>query len=349
MNTFSLLEEILQNNNIEYIIEKLYIHKWNIKRWLLLKKVPDDYYNDLNELLNNKYPIKDSFKDKDQYFTKPEVAKTLYEMTVKKLEGLDIDLKEYTFIEPSAWNWTFYDLFPYDRRIWIDIEKQAGKDDFIIQNFLLYKPETKKNIIIWNPPFWLRWNLALRFINHAYDFADVVAFILPPLFNSNWKGNPKDRIKWYKLLHSEELDKNSFIYPNWKDVTVNTIFQIWVKIKKDKIKEEDNKSCSDYIKIYSLSDWWTPSSTRNKKMLDKCDIYLPSTCFKNMKVHNSFEELPNRRWYWIKILKDYDKINNILKNEIDWEKESFLSTNHAFNLRTSIIENALINKWYFNK
>lgn len=51
------------------------------------------------------------------------------------------------------------------------------------------------------------------------------------------------------------------------------------------------------MSVYSLSDGGTPSSIRNKKILNKCDIYLPSTCFgkDNMKYYDNFEELPNRK------------------------------------------------------
>jgi len=350
MKTYDLLIELLNSwKTEEDIINMLNIHKWTFKRWLSEQKVPDDYFFDFNFLLGWKYPNKNSFKDKDQYFTKPEIAKKLYNIFLNEIQKIGINIEDYIFIEPSAWNWIFYDLFPQNKRIGIDIEIQKWKD-FLHTNFLYYKPkENWKYIVFWNPPFWLRWNLALRFINHAVEFADIVAFILPPLFNSDWKWTPKNRIKNYKLLYSEELPKNSFIYPNWKEVSVNTIFQIWTKVNKDKIKEEKKESCDQYIKVYSLSDWWTPSTTRNKKMLDKCDIYLPSTTFQEMKTFNSFQELPHKRWYWIKILKDFNNIKNILKNEIDWEEEAFFSTNHAKNLRVSLIEKALIKKGIKNK
>jgi hypothetical protein len=77
-------------------------------------------------------------------------------------------------------------------------------------------------------------------------------------------------------------------------------------------------------------------------MLDKCDIYLPSTCFgkETMKIYSSFNDLPNRKGYGIVFIKD--KVNMIKKSkEIDWSEISFLSTNSAYNLRTSLIIKAL--------
>ena len=78
-------------------------------------------------------------------------------------------------------------------------------------------------------------------------------------------------------------------------------------------------------------------------MLNSCDIYIPSTCFgiENMKIYNSFEELPKRRGYGVVF---YDKKEeNLLKSKnIEWGKISFLSTNSASNLRVSKITDALL-------
>lgn len=53
----------------------------------------------------------------------------------------------------------------------------------------------------------------------------------------------------------------------------------------------------------------------------------------------SFNKLPNKRGYGIVFLKDIE--NNIEKfKKIDWTKIAFLSTNSAYNLRTSQIEKA---------
>lgn len=60
-----------------------------------------------------------------------------------------------------------------------------------------------------------------------------------------------------------------------------------------------------------------------------------------MTTYNSFEELPNRRGYGIKIIKNYDKIYKIIKS-IDWPSKSFFTTNSSYNLRTSIITETLV-------
>ena len=79
-------------------------------------------------------------------------------------------------------------------------------------------------------------------------------------------------------------------------------------------------------------------------MFNKCDIYIPSTCFgkSNMKYYESFNTLPNKRGYGI-VFNKYKNINiNKFKN-IKWEDISFLSTNSAYNLRSSKIHDIFNN------
>jgi hypothetical protein len=348
--TFDLLNEVLQKYTIEDVVDKLFIHRGTINRWISTKKVPDNYYGDLNELLENKYPQKESSRDKDQFFTNKNVSEYCYKKTLEILKEFEIDIKDYTFIEPSAGCCNFYEILPENKRIGIDIEPKGYlQNELIKKNYLNYIPKEGRYIVIGNPPFGLRGNLALRFINHSYKFADVVAFILPPLFNSTGKGVPMTRVKGYKLAHTEPLPLKSFEYPDGTEVEVATIFQVWIKINTDKIKNNTIKNCNSFIKIYSLSDGGTPSSSRNKNMLNKCNVYLPSTCFKGMKAYKTFEELPNRRGYGIVFLKNINELNEVFYDKINWQEVAFLSTNSAINLRTDLIQQAIINKGFYDR
>ena len=94
----------------------------------------------------------------------------------------------------------------------------------------------------------MRGNLALKFINHAHDFADFVCFIVPQLFDSNGKGSCKSRVEGYNLIHSEIID-SSFYYPGGVDVEVNCVFQIWSKLHES---TEERINLNNIIKIYSF-------------------------------------------------------------------------------------------------
>lgn len=324
------------------------IHKGTINRWILKKEIPINYFNHINKLLNGTHKInltqEEKYKNMDQFFTPEKIAIDLIEKSINFIENnWDIDLSEYTLIEPSAGSGNFYFNFPknkFKKIIGMDIEphnKQIKKQDW-----LEYNTKTKKNIVIGNPPFGLRGQLALQFINHAAEFCDFICFILPPLFNSNGKGSPMLRInKDFYLAKEFKITNDNFLYPNGKKIQVNSIFQIWTKVFSKNIKPiAPPKKESEWIKIYSLSNGKTSSSKRNVKMIGNCDYYLPSTTFNSIKLMRNFVDLPHKRGYGIVILKDKDKIKSIIE-KIDWNLVSFKSTNSANNLRMQLIIQAI--------
>jgi hypothetical protein len=287
----------------------------------------------LNNMKIN-YPNYD-YTEKDQFYTPEETADNCFEIFKKVLIKLKDDKKIYTYIEPSAGSGNFLKVLPKNRVIALDIEPK-GKN-IIKKDYLLWKPSiNKKYIVFGNPPFGLRGHLELQFINHSYDFADYVCFILPQLFESDGKGVPRKRVKGYYLIYSEKLD-TLFYSPCKKEIKVNCIFQIWSKKhKSDEFLIKDINT--DIIKIYSLSDEGTPSTTRHKKMFHNCDIYIPSTIYgkENMKYYDTFEKLPRKKGYSIFFNKN--KEENLEKfKSINWSEVAFLSTNSAYNIRTSQI------------
>ncbi len=338
-NNFEFFDKLQSTYSLQFIADELGVHKGTLIRWNKLKEVPPQYYFDLCRLggINVDYSGF-SVKEKDQFYTQKELAKSCYNKSISIIKELGIDINNYNFIEPSAGSGSFFNIFPKDRRIGLDIEPKC--EGVIQKDFLLWEPETSHNIIIGNPPFGLRGHLALKFINRAAKFCDFVCFILPPLFSSDGKGSCMGRVKGLNLIHSEIID-SSFYYPDGKSVSVNVVFQIWSKYHT--VIEEKTVDLSGIIKLYSLSDGGTPSSTRNKAHLYNCDYYLPSTVFgrDTMKLYKNFKELPCSRGYGIKILSQKNKIEKIIQ-KIDWSTVAFLSTNGAFNLRFSIIEKAIV-------
>ena len=340
--------EILSKYSVSLLCSNLNLHRGTINRWCSNKEVPLNYFNQINKLLNYKYSLNISkeeyYKSFDQFFTPSSVSKKLINETIGFIEGnWDIDLSTYDLIEPSAGDGSFYFNFPknkFKRIIALDIEpknKQITKLDW-----LEYKPSNKKNIVIGNPPFGLRGQLALQFINHAAKYCDFICFVLPPLFNSNGKGSPMLRIdKNFYLAKEIKIEDNNFVYPNGKKVKINSIFQIWSnKFSKTVLPILPPKKISEWIKVYSLSNGSSSNSKRNIQMIGKCDFYLPSTSFRKIVLETEFKNLPNNRGYGIVILKNKTKIRNIIKN-INWDEISFKSTNSANNLRSQLIIQAI--------
>lgn len=311
------------------------LHLGTIKRWIELKSVPPQYWFDLARILDINVDY-ESFtaKEKDQFFTEPSAAVDCLSSLYALLRDNNIDPNEYTFIEPSAGDGSFFNCLPPDRRIGLDIEPRA--DGVIAQDFLTWTPPPGKYICVGNPPFGLRGHTALKFINHASTFCDFVAFIVPQLFNSNGKGSCKGRVLGLNLIHTDTTD-TTFHNPDGTNVKVNVVFQVW---SKNIESPEVINNLDGIIKLVSLSDGGTPSSTRNKALHHKCDYYLPSTVFgsSSMRLYNTFDELPLRRGYGIIVLTNEETIGAIIR-ATDWTNVAFVSTNNAYNLRFDLITN----------
>lgn len=338
-NIFKLFDTLIHTHGYKKISNEFNVALGTVKRWKELNSIPKQYHFDLMKMgnIDIDYSLY-SYSDKDQFFTTEDTAKYCYKKYIEIINQYDENPSEYTYIEPSAGSGNFLKILPKNT-IAFDIEPRHNK--VVKQDYLLWKPNDKQRYCVFgNPPFGLRGQLALKFINHSYSFADYVCFILPQLFASDGKGVPRKRVKGYYLIHSEPL-KTYFQDPDNKKIKINCIFQIWSKhhINENYIIKNNN---NEDITIYSLSDGGTSSTTRNKEMFYKCDAYLPSTCFgeHNMKYYESFDLLPGRKGYGI--VFHVNKKEYLIKfKSINWGKVAFLSTNSAYNIRSSQIDDAL--------
>ena len=116
----------------------------------------------------------------DKYYTPPHIAKLCIDR-VYEIIGED-NISE--IIEPSAGNGSFSNQI--ENCIAYDIEPEH--ENIVEQDYLSldidYKP---KRLIIGNPPFGSRMNLAQKFFKKSVEIADYIAFILPisQLANTN--------------------------------------------------------------------------------------------------------------------------------------------------------------------
>ena len=325
-----------------------------VLRWWRLKHIPIYYHHALLNFCEGRLGMnktKLSTSNKEQFYTPTGLALKCYFAFLDVSLDLGINLDEYRWLEPSAGIGTFLSLFPGKNKEGIDIHVEQKYEGDIQQiDFMDWQPNPNtKYVILGNPPFGLRGQLALQFINKAADFADLVGFILPPLFDSDGRGSPGTRVdKRYKLAYSKYLGKQTFLLPERKETRVNTIFQVWSRAAHDKIKQVARKTCKDYMRVYSLSDGGMSDSSRNVDKIDKCDLYLPSSCFKGMGAYDSFAALPVKRGYGVIIHKDKKQILDVLRKN-DWNKTAFQSTNGATNLRISLIENVIIEQGFYDK
>ena len=194
-------------------------------------------------------------KQKGQFYTKKEVAKSCTDFLFSSIESI-LPKDNVLFLEPSAGYGCFYDeINKRDKNIiGFDIEpkhKEVKKIDFLSFNFFneIEKFKNKNIIVIGNPPFGKKSKLAIDFINRSSLFSDIICFILPNQFK---KYSTHSKLnKNLKLIKQFEIKKNSFYTEKEKDYDVNCVFQIWTNLKtnlkdlrikdKPKIEHKDFK------------------------------------------------------------------------------------------------------------
>jgi hypothetical protein len=330
-----IIKDLFTRYSLKELANELNVATGTITRWIELNSIPKQYEFDILKLSNIKIDYSYySSKEKDQFFTPVDTVVNCFKIFTDVIKSFGENSTDFKYIEPSAGDGRFLEVLPSDT-IALDIEPRHPS--VINADYLNWFPNEKNKFVVFgNPPFGLRGHTALKFINHSYEFAEYVCFILPQLFESDGKGVPRKRVKGYNLIHSTKLLSN-FYEPGGNSIKINTIFQIWSKKHTNNMYDIIDYT-NDKMRIYSMSDGGTVSSTRNKDMIGKCDVYIPSTCFgkENMKCYMNFEDLPGRKGYGIVFADDKkNMVNKMLTTE--WDKISFLSTNSAYNLRSSQI------------
>jgi hypothetical protein len=343
MELVPILNELVEKYGKRTICEKLNLSSGTVDRWIEKKSVPTIYEFDLLKLSDIKIDYtRYSSKQKDQFYTPISTAKKCYDLFSDEINKYGDKVDYFDYIEPSAGDGSFVKVLP-SNTVAFDVEPK--QENIIEQDYLEWTPmdnNAKRLVVFGNPPFGMRGHTALKFINHSNKFAEYVCFILPQLFESDGKGAPRKRVKGFNLIFSTKLE-SLFYEPNKNELKINTIFQIWSK-NHTNTEYDIKKYETDKMKIYSLSDGGTVESTRNKHMIDNCDVYLPSTCFgiSNVKCCLNFKELPCERGFGL-VFSEYCK-NEMMEKVmgIKWKEIAFLSTNSAYNLRSSQIYSALL-------
>lgn len=359
MNTLELFKKIKRKKTNKDISELLFIHKGTVDRWDRLNEVPDFYHNDLLRILGLESEFSVNIKDSDQFYTLPDTAKKCFSLFEKQMKKYKINTLKYVYVEPGAGCGHFYTLLPPKRRIGIDIQPQKSpltnklQKDIIKGDFLSWKPPiNNKYISIGNPPFGRNGKIALDFVIKSFEFSEIVAFILPPIFDSTGKGSCKNRLikLGFNLLFTKKLD-DSFLYPNGDKVKVKTVFQIWSKNRPSGYIEKKQKKCDSFVDIFNIcipyKDTRFPS---NVDKIGKCDIYLPRTFWKSETAvaTKDFYTIPYNDGYGIKIKKNKREIKKfIIKN--DWSSLVHTSTNNSRSLRKDIIKDELIKAGFYDK
>ena len=167
----------------------------------------------------------------DQFYTRPDVAEAFVAAVAARWDDPDV-----LFVEPSAGAGAFlHPLLDVGRKVRaVDIEPQAP--DILRRDFLasqeIFTGEHAAVVVIGNPPFGKNACTAVRFLNHAADHADEIAFIVPRTFR---------KISIQKRLHAnfhlsvdDDVEHCAFLLSgNPHDVPC--AWQIWTRQVRERL------------------------------------------------------------------------------------------------------------------
>ena len=180
--------------------------------------------------------------DKEQYYTPWATAADLVAHTFAVV-GHNFN----NYIEPSAGKGSFLYFMPPDSRIGIDIDP-LDNDEIVKQDFFTFEFPKGRNIVIGNPPFGRRGQLAMKFLNRCSEHCDVVALILPAVFSKYTFIN-----RVHPNMHlMDELSVTEFEQPDnpGEGPKVNCVFQVWQKTEEKREKIVKETECRDFRMVH---------------------------------------------------------------------------------------------------
>jgi predicted RNA methylase len=225
----------------------------------------------------------------DKFYTIPEVVDKCLNTISSKYKWAEWSL----VIEPSAGNGSFLTRLPVDKRIGIDISPEHK--DIIKQDFLSYSPPVKtgKILVVGNPPFGRVSSLAIKFFNHAAEWASVIAFIVPRTFRRVSIHNKLNAN--FHLVYDDEIPTEPCAFN--PPMMAKCCFQIW---------EKQEKKRTAITLPTSHDDWeflgFGPKDEKGQPTPpDGADFAIRAYGGKCGEINETgLEKLRPKSWHWIK-------------------------------------------------
>lgn len=238
----------------------------------------------------------------DQFYTKPSIV----EHVLKKIDCVKYDL----VVEPSAGAGDFFDRLPLDKRVGIDLS--PAKAGIRKGNFFNFEPKTTENVLtVGNPPFGKNSSLAVKFFNHAAQFSDCIAFIVPRTFR---KPSVINRLHpSFHIVEQEILPLDSFYTPSGESYAVPTVFQVWERREacRTKIKTLTSHPDFEFVSIERF-----PTDQQKKIQCQKSDFCVRRVGVNAGKIYKDYNTT-YRDWkshYYIKQkTEDVERIMSLIR------------------------------------
>lgn len=195
----------------------------------------------------------------EAYFTSSQLAQQCIDFCGRAFPLDSFEL----IVEPSAGDGTFLKLLPESKRIGLDIAPQS--DEIVQADFLQWMPPVSGRVLtIGNPPFGARASLAVKFIEHAATFSDVIALILPMSFNKYTFAN---RVPLnFHLVDSMNISDTFSL--DGQAMPVNTVFQIWEQRDELRTRQVGTRTHSDFEMRHAHLSRVTPQQLRELRGYD---------------------------------------------------------------------------------
>jgi hypothetical protein len=242
-------------------------------------------------------------------------------------------------IEPSAGNGSFLNQIESENKIGIDILPEDI--NIIKQDFFDYSPPSeKKNIlVIGNPPFGKVSSLAIKFFNHAAQWANVIAFIIPRTFRKTSVQNKLNEM--FHLIYDEETSNKPCCFT--PTMMVKCCFQIW--------ERKETKRTLIELPVFH-KDWeflaFGPLDKNNQPTPPKgADFALKAYGGKVGEIQiTNLNKLRPKSWHWIKSNIDKTELINRFNkldysNSINTARQNSMGKAELVNLYNNFINSKL--------
>lgn len=256
----------------------------------------------------------------DKYYTKTSVARDCYLTLKEVLLESNVSLSKTLLIEPSAGAGAFLSECDDTKIIGFDVAPTASefnirKSDFIKEDLksLLSAKEKRHNLVfIGNPPFGKNSKLGIEFIHKAFEYSDVVAYIVPLTMRS-WVAqkqvNPNN--KTARLIVDIDISRDSFEFMG-QDASVGCCFQIWVS-ENFKTNREDLRLKSKPVNAhpeFTMTLWNKAKKEANPEFFEsqEFDFFVQNSGFRAdfSTLRTLKEEFDPDKSYMFFKAKDYD-------------------------------------------
>jgi len=227
----------------------------------------------------------------DKFYTIPSISEKCINTIGSFYKWSDWGL----VVEPSAGNGSFLTLIPTDKKIGMDI--LPDRIDIIKQDFFTYTSFIPNILVVGNPPFGRVSSLAIKFFNHASQWANVIAFILPRTFRRISVHN-KLNLHFHLLFDEDIPMKPCSFSPN---MMAKCCFQIW---------EKRNTSRMIIELPITHNDWefvgYGPKDDKGQPTPPNADFAIRAYGGKCGEITKELGTLRPKSWHWITSNIDVD-------------------------------------------